>query len=93
MSPSDSLIHVTTVFEIHPVSGALEVFLFQRNNPCCDVKGSLRTLTFFCKWEEEDSEKQNEKGELAWALIQAAFRRINFRKMTCGSEGMENTLS
>lgn len=40
---------VTTVFEIEPVSGPLEVFLLQGNSQCPDVRDNLKALPFFCK--------------------------------------------
>lgn len=37
--------------------------------------------------------KTQERGEPAWNLTQGVFRQVNFRKMTCRSEGTENAFS
>lgn len=73
---------VTTVFEIEPVSGPLEVFLLQGYSGCPDVRDNLKALPFFCKVG----------GGPAWNLTQCILRQINFRKMTCRSEGTENNI-
>ena len=78
------------LFEIQPISLTLEVFLFQGNSPCCDVR-DLRTLTFFCKWEKEDCEKSLEKGELAWTLLKLLLGRLILESWHERIEGTENT--